>query len=106
MCVYRQHCHCVLLYRLTLCHMPSSLSLPSFYSSLSSPSPLAQSLVSQKLMFVGRTDSGKMMALRQLLSGGGGSLAADGSSIGGLLPPILVFVATKERAKVRESAGG
>lgn len=50
-------------------------------------------------MFVGRTDSGKLMALRQLLSGGGG-LAADGSSMGGLLPPILVFVATKARAQV------
>jgi hypothetical protein len=50
-------------------------------------------------MFVGRTDSGKMMALRQLLSGGGG-LAADGSQVPGLLPPILVFVSTKDRAKV------
>jgi len=58
-----------------------------------------QSLVTQKLMFVGRTDSGKMMALRQLLSGGGG-LAADGSNVGGLLPPILVFVSTKTRAQV------
>jgi hypothetical protein len=52
-------------------------------------------------MFVGRTDSGKLMALRQLLSGGGG-LAADGSNIGGLLPPILVFVATKARAQVNK----
>ena len=60
---------------------------------------LQQSLVAQKLMFVGRTDSGKMMALRQLLSGGGG-LAADGSNVGGLLPPILVFVSTKARAQV------
>lgn len=65
------------------------------------PRPLKnlQSLVTQRLMFVGRTDSGKTMALRQLLSGAGG-LAADGSSIGGLLPPILVFVATKTRAQV------
>lgn len=58
-----------------------------------------QSLVTQKLVFAGHTDSGKMMALRQLLSGGG-AVTADGSSIGGLLPPILVFVATKDRAKV------
>lgn len=63
-----------------------------------------QSLVTQKLMFVGRTDSGKMMALRQLLTGAGG-VAADGSRVGGLLPPILVFVATKDRAKVRGGPG-
>lgn len=37
----------------------------------------AQSLVSQRLMFVGR-EAGKLLALRQLLKGGG------------LKPPILV----------------
>jgi ATP-dependent RNA helicase DDX52/ROK1 len=45
----------------------------------------AVSNVKQRLLFVGR-ESGKAMALRQLL--------ADG-----LKPPVLVFVGTKERAQ-------
>jgi hypothetical protein len=65
--------------------------------------------VSQRLTFVGRGDSGKLLALRQLLSGSSGSggaaaasgTAGSGSGCGsGLLPPILVFVSSKERAKV------
>ncbi len=45
----------------------------------------AAATVRQRLLFVGR-ESGKLLALRQLLSEG-------------LKPPVLVFVATKERAK-------
>lgn len=45
----------------------------------------ASSKVSQKLLFVGRED-GKMLALRQL------------ATSGGLTPPVLVFVQSKERA--------
>lgn len=43
------------------------------------------STVKQRLLFVGR-EEGKLLALRQLISEG-------------LRPPVLVFVATKERAK-------
>lgn len=46
----------------------------------------ATSSVNQKLHFVGR-EAGKLLALRQAL--------ADG----GLKPPVLVFVGSKERAK-------
>lgn len=42
--------------------------------------------VRQRLLFVGR-ENGKLLALRQLLGGG-------------LKPPVLVFVSSKERAKV------
>jgi hypothetical protein len=53
-------------------------------------------------MFTGAGDSGKSLALRQLLlGGGGGALAADGSAVGGVAPPVLVFVSSQERAKVR-----
>ncbi|KAL4438005.1 hypothetical protein ABPG77_004226 [Micractinium sp. CCAP 211/92] len=45
----------------------------------------AVSTVKQRLLFVGR-EEGKLLALRQLISEG-------------LRPPVLVFVATKERAK-------
>ena len=43
-------------------------------------------VVRQRLQFVGR-EEGKLMALRQMLSGG-------------VTPPVLVFVSTKERAKL------
>lgn len=45
----------------------------------------AAALVKQRLLFVGR-EEGKLLALRQLISEG-------------MRPPVLVFVATKERAK-------
>lgn len=45
----------------------------------------AAATVKQRLLFVGR-ESGKLLALRQLIAEG-------------LKPPVLVFVATKERAK-------
>ena len=45
----------------------------------------AASTVSQRLVFVGREEA-KLPALRQLVTQG-------------LRPPVLVFVATKERAK-------
>jgi ATP-dependent RNA helicase DDX52/ROK1 len=41
--------------------------------------------VAQRLLFVGR-EEGKLLALRQLIGQG-------------LRPPVLVFVATKDRAK-------
>lgn len=64
---------------------------PQTRLSLSKPSPspntprAAASTVKQRLLFVGR-EEGKLLALRQLVTAG-------------LRPPILVFVATKERAK-------
>lgn len=45
----------------------------------------AVSNVKQRLLFVGR-EEGKLLALRQALAGG-------------LAPPVLVFVASKERAQ-------
>lgn len=49
-------------------------------------SPLAAATtVKQRLLFVGR-EEGKLLALRQLIGEG-------------MRPPVLVFVATKERAK-------
>ncbi len=45
----------------------------------------AATTVKQRLLFVGR-EAGKLLALRQALREG-------------LKPPVLVFVATKERAK-------
>eukprot|EP00887_Chlorella_sp_A99_P000722 scaffold5.g722.t1 len=45
----------------------------------------AAATVAQRLLFVGR-EAGKLLALRQAIAGG-------------LRPPVLVFVATKERAK-------
>ncbi len=48
--------------------------------------------VRQRLQFVGR-EAGKLLALRQLL--------ADG----GLAPPVLVFVGSKERAKALHRQG-
>lgn len=48
--------------------------------------------VRQRLQFVGR-EAGKLLALRQLL--------ADG----GLAPPVLVFVGSKERAKALHRCG-
>lgn len=49
------------------------------------PYPAAVATVKQRLLFVGR-EEGKLLALRQLIAEG-------------LRPPVLVFVATKERAK-------
>eukprot|EP00879_Flechtneria_rotunda_P032252 GHRR01035428.1.p1 GENE.GHRR01035428.1~~GHRR01035428.1.p1 ORF type:complete len:204 (+),score=76.51 GHRR01035428.1:159-770(+) len=46
----------------------------------------AQQLVKQRLLFVGR-EEGKVLALRQLLQGGGTK------------PPVLLFVSTKARAE-------
>ncbi|KIY97098.1 DEAD-box ATP-dependent RNA helicase 57, partial [Monoraphidium neglectum] len=46
----------------------------------------AAAMVAQRLQFVGR-EGGKLMTLRQMLAGG-------------LTPPVLVFVSTKERAKL------
>ena len=45
----------------------------------------AATSVAQKLLFVGR-ESGKLLALRQLISDG-------------LQPPVLVFAASKDRVK-------
>lgn len=50
-----------------------------------SPLPAAATTVKQRLLFVGR-EEGKLLALRQIIAEG-------------LRPPVLVFVATKERAK-------
>lgn len=49
----------------------------------------AVSTVRQRLLFVGR-ENGKLLALRQLIAEG-------------LKPPVLVFVSSKERAKVSEA---
>ena len=48
--------------------------------------------VTQRLRFVGR-EEGKLLALRQLIGQG-------------LRPPVLVFVATKDRAKELHRRGG
>lgn len=57
-----------------------------------SPAPCAAaSTVAQRLLFVGR-EEGKLLALRQLIAEG-------------LRPPVLVFVATKERAKELHRCG-
>ncbi len=59
---------------------PALCPLPDLF-----PASAAVSTVKQRLLFVGR-EEGKLLALRQLISEG-------------LRPPVLVFVATKERAK-------
>ena len=60
-------------------------SNPPRPASPSPPPPAAATTVKQRLLFVGR-EEGKLLALRQLISEG-------------MRPPVLVFVATKERAK-------
>ncbi len=63
----------------------SALWLKPVSPRLPTPPPAAATTVKQRLLFVGR-EEGKLLALRQLISEG-------------MRPPVLVFVATKERAK-------
>ena len=73
-----------------MCHAPHAVR-PPLPTLPPRSAPAAAATVKQRLVFVGR-EEGKLLALRQVIGQG-------------LRPPVLVFVATKERAKELHRCG-